>query len=178
MRVRGHECHLIGTEGSSPPLPYIEVSANEGKALIGLGVAKAVTGEELDAEAEAETAAAEALAAEAQALEDAAREEAEAELAALNAAEEEAARLAAEAEANANEGEGEGDDSDGEEDPAAAERANTIAEALDLVEEAGLVKTGDRKGHPTVKAIEDITGLTDVTADEIDAAVAAKDSAV
>jgi hypothetical protein len=37
MRVRGLHCHLIGTEGQSPPLPYIEVSDTEGAVLIGLG---------------------------------------------------------------------------------------------------------------------------------------------
>jgi hypothetical protein len=41
-----------------------------------------------------------------------------------------------------------------------------IADALDLVE-----------GEPTVEAVADITGLADLTADEIAAAIAAKGAA-
>lgn len=179
MRITGAGCVIIGPEGRTPPLPFVTVPTEEGDSLIALKLAIAFNGDapepEVDAEAEAAAlAAAEAEAAEA-AAEDALREEAEAELAALNAAEAEAARVAAEAEANANTGEG-GDTNPGEGD-AAAERATTISDALDLVEEAGLVKTGERAGKPKVSAIEDITGLKDVTADEIDAAIAAKDSA-
>jgi hypothetical protein len=40
-----------------------------------------------------------------------------------------------------------------------------------------LVKTGDRAGKPKVSAMEAATGLTDIHANEIDAAIAAKDAA-
>lgn len=49
------------------------------------------------------------------------------------------------------------------------DRATLIRDALDLVEADG--KGED--GKPTAKAIEEITGLADVTAEEIDAALAA-----
>lgn len=48
MKVRGRDCRLIGTEGSSPPLPYIEVSDSEGAALIGRGHAEEVIGEDAE----------------------------------------------------------------------------------------------------------------------------------
>jgi hypothetical protein len=62
--------------------------------------------------------------------------------------------------------------------PAVAEdRAQLIADALDLVEADGLVKTGARAGKPKAAAIAEITGLNDVTVEEIDAAVAAREAA-
>lgn len=45
MRVRGKGATLTSGEGSSPPLPFITVSDDEGRALIRLGVAEAVDGE-------------------------------------------------------------------------------------------------------------------------------------
>lgn len=55
---------------------------------------------------------------------------------------------------------------------AAVERAETILHALDLVEESQRDDSGPRQGMPTIAAIAEITGLADVTAEEIDAAVA------
>jgi hypothetical protein len=121
--VRGHHCHLIGTEGSSPPLPHIEVSNEEGAALVALGLAKEVDGQKVKAKGKP--------------------------------APEKTPEKTPEPEKKP-EGEGEPQH----------DRADTIAEALDLVE-----------GEPTVEAVADITGLADVTAEEIAAAVAAKDSA-
>jgi hypothetical protein len=158
---------LIGPEGRTPPLPFITVDADEGRALIAQKLAAEVTGGDEAADA-AEAAAREAAEREAaEAAEREAREAAERE--AAEAAAREAAERAAAAGPNVS-GDGEGKGLD-------LERASTIAEALDLVEADGLVKTGDRKGRPKVEAIEEITGLADVTAAEIDAAIAAKESA-
>lgn len=127
MLVRGLNCHLIGTEGSCPPLPYIEVSDSEGKALIGLGHAEEVT----DAPAAPEPK-----------------------------------KPATKASKPAK------DETPPPPPPAAEpnkvdeDRAQLIADALDLVE-----------GEATAEAVADITGLADVSAEEIAAAKAAKDAA-
>lgn len=163
IRVRGTGCVLIGPEGRTPPLPFITVDEGEGNALIAQKLAALYTGEEPEAEAPAEDEVTEEVA-----------EEVTEEV--TENAEEVVEEVTDEVTENDTDTGGEGDDENGGDDPA-VERANTIMEALDLVEEAGLVKSGDRKGKPTVKAIEEITGLEDVTADEIDAAIAAKDSA-
>lgn len=60
--------------------------------------------------------------------------------------------------------------------PADEDRAAAIAEALDLMEADDLVKTGERAGKPKVSAIEAATGLADVTAEEIDAVIAANEA--
>jgi hypothetical protein len=56
------------------------------------------------------------------------------------------------------------------ETPHGGERAETILHALDLVEDGQRETEGERAGKPTVAAIAEITGLADVTAEEIDAA--------
>jgi hypothetical protein len=128
VRVTGNKCTLIGNEGSSPPLPHIEVSASEGKALIGLGHAIEVKGgASADPEPKADSAPATKAEAKAKALAD--------------------------------------------------DRAQLIADALHLVEPEGLETEGEREGKPTVAAIEAITDLSDVTAEEIDVALAAHETA-
>jgi hypothetical protein len=117
VKVVGKGLTLIGTEGSCPPLPYIEVTASEGKVLIARGYA----------------------------VEYAGAAEAEPEPAPKKAAKVEKASAPTKV-----------DD----------DRTQLIADALDLIE-----------GEPTVEAVADITGLADVTADEIAAAVAAKEAA-
>jgi hypothetical protein len=44
VRVRGSGCVIVGTEGRTPPLPYVTVSASEGAALIGMNLAVEVDG--------------------------------------------------------------------------------------------------------------------------------------
>jgi hypothetical protein len=135
MRLRGRGLHLIGTEGSSPPLPYIEVDEGEAEVLIRLGYAEEVTGR-------AEKA----------------RQEGGAEGGNPTAA---SAPASASAPPHGAEG---GRPPVEEPKPEGGEtRAETILHALDLVE-----------GEPTVEAIAEITGLADVTAEEVAAAVAAK----
>jgi hypothetical protein len=132
MKVVGKSLTLIGTEGSCPPLPYIEVSDSEGKALIGLGYAtKYVAADAPEAEPPAPAKAAKGK----KAAKDAAPPPPTPEPEKVDA-------------------------------DAVNERMATIVEALDLVE-----------GEPTVEAVADITGLADVTAEEIDAAKAAKEAA-
>lgn len=58
-----------------------------------------------------------------------------------------------------------------------ANRAQAITDAIELLEDEHRVKTGPRAGLPKVSAIEEITGLSNVTADEIDAIVAALSAA-
>lgn len=138
MKVVGKGLTLIGGEGSCPPLPYIEVSEDEGKALIGIGHAVEYAGPEAEAEKSPSKS-------EAKAADKAAKAEAE----------------AAEAEAKAK-----------AKAALAEDRAQLIAEAIHLVEPEGL----GEDGKPTVDSIQAITDLTDVTADEIDAALAAHDT--
>lgn len=57
---------------------------------------------------------------------------------------------------------------------AQTDRATEISDAIDLLEGDKIVKTGPRAGKPTVEAIAEILGGP-VTAEEIDAAVAAKE---
>jgi hypothetical protein len=131
MKVVGKSLTLIGTEGSCPPLPYIEVSDSEGKALIGLGYAtKYVAADAPEPEAPAPAKAAKGK----KAAKDSAPPPPPPPADEPNKVDE--------------------------------DRAQLIADALDLVE-----------GEPTVEAVADITGLTDVTAEEIDAAKAAKEAA-
>lgn len=129
MKVTGNACHIIGTEGSSPPLPYVEVSDTEGRVLIGLGHAVEVT--DVD-----------------DAPEPAPKKKAESKAPPASKEPETPPPPAAEP------------------NKVDEDRATLIADALDLVE-----------GDPTVEAVADITGLADVTAEEIAAAVAAKDAA-
>lgn len=55
------------------------------------------------------------------------------------------------------------------------ERGQHIADALDLLEPEHMVSTGARVGKPKVTAVAEIVGFT-VTAEEVDAAVAAKEA--
>jgi hypothetical protein len=60
--------------------------------------------------------------------------------------------------------------------PADAERAQHIADALDLIDDEHLEAEGDRAGKPKLAAIAEITGF-DVTAEEVEAALALKEVA-
>jgi hypothetical protein len=132
MRVTGNGCHLIGTEGSSPPLPYIEVSEGTGNALIRQKLAVEFTGPDAEPKKAPKKAAEPKKAPEPVKEPEPAKEP-----------------------EKKPEAEGEGED-----------RAETILHALDLVE-----------GEPTAEAIAEITGLADVTAEEIAEAVKAKEAA-
>lgn len=184
MRIAGKGCVLdAGGDQKSPPLPFIEVDEDTARALIGTGVAVAFEGDDGLAaewaeserkaaeEAQAELAANAAAEVEAKRLTDEEAEEA-ARIAAAEAdskAAEEAERLAAEQGGEGREGGEGGNDAD-------AERKQTIADALELLEPEHLVKTGPRAGRPKVKAVEEISGINDLTPEEIDAVAAAKDA--
>lgn len=183
MKVRGKGTVLIGLEGRSPPLPFIEIEDGEGEALIALGLAVEVSDEEAELaqveEAPADDQVEEPAQPSIPVTDTAAQAKVDADIAADHAAEaseeasEEGSEAPAEESTDDNVGAGEPDQGGQEGET----RAELIAEALDLVEADGLVKNGDRAGKPKVSAIEAITGLTDVTADEIDAAVAAREAA-
>lgn len=162
IRVTGASAVLIGPEGRTPPLPFITVDEAEGLALIAQKLATHYTGtDELDVDPEAEAKAA----AEAEPAPDTVTPPAEPEP--EPEAEPEPDPETAPA-PNAPEG--------GEGGTEGASRAETIREALDLMEAGDLVKNGDRAGKPKVSAMEAATGINDLTAEEIDAAVAARDA--
>jgi type IV secretory pathway VirB10-like protein len=152
VRVTAKGCVLIGEAGNCPPLPYLEVTDDEGHALIGAGHALEYTEEGQEEPAAPPPPPA----------------------AKTKKAETPPPPPPPPADtpppppppANGTE---EGHQAD--------DRAETILHALDLVETDGLETEGDRQGKPTVAAIEAITGLADVTTAEIDAALAAHASA-
>lgn len=158
VRVAGKSCVLDAGEGrKSPPLPFIEVDEATARALIGTGVAVLVD--------ESEAVAAEWAKSEADA-----REAAQAELAAY---------VAGQAEP---ESEG-GPASEPEETVTTdsvpvtsvdGDRRQTIIEAFDLLEPEHFVAIGARKGRPKLNAVEDISGIRDLTVAEIDELFAAR----
>lgn len=163
VRISGNGAVLIGPEGRTPPLPFITVDAKEARALIGMNLAVLVEGdlpepEVTDADMDLEPEVTEPETAPEPAPEPEVQPEPET-----------APEPEANPEPNAPEG-GEGG-TEGE------TREEALIAALDLMEADDLVKTGDRAGKPKVGAMEAATGLTDLTADEIDAAVAAKEAA-
>jgi hypothetical protein len=137
MRVCGKGAVLIGTEGSSPPLPYLTVDDNQGATFVRLGIAVEVSD---DVAAPVEPVVEPVVEAPVEPV-----VEPVVEAPVVETKEE--------------------------------TREEAISAALDLVEEDGLVKTGARAGKPKVSAIEAITGLNDVTVEEIDAALAAREAA-
>ena len=153
MRVRGKGAIIRGGGLSSPPAPFIEISEDEGRALIGMGVAVEVFDED---------------AAPAPAPAPEPEPESAPEPAPAPAPEPEPAP------APANPGEGGTEPSAGGE---VAPRDAQISEVFEILEADDLVKTGDRAGHPKVSAIEAATGLNDVTAAEVDALWAAREGA-
>lgn len=122
---------MHGPEGSSPPLPYIEVEDAHAERLIARKLAEEVSDEEPSVESPA-------------------------------APVEEPAKTEEPPAGGPAEG---GPASNKVED----DRETLIRDALDLVEADGR----DEAGKPTAKAIEEITGLANVTVEEIDAALAA-----
>jgi hypothetical protein len=59
----------------------------------------------------------------------------------------------------------------------AAHRAQDIEDAVDLLEAGHFETKGPRAGKPKVQAVAEAAGIPDVTAEEIDAAIAAKGAA-
>ena len=182
MRVRGKGAIIRGGGLSSPPAPFIEISEDEGRALIGMGVAEEVLDED-EQPVDLEAVEAARLAAEAEEADRKAAAEQEANVAAAAAAQREAAQVAQEEAAArlaaqgavqpaANPGEGGTEPSAGGE---VTPREAQISEVFEILEADDLVKTGDRAGHPKVSAIEAATGLNDVTAAEVDALWAARE---
>jgi hypothetical protein len=57
-----------------------------------------------------------------------------------------------------------------------ATRRQAIADAIDLLDDDGFVKTGERAGRPKVKAVADVLDDPNVTAEEIDAVFAERES--
>lgn len=159
IRICGTGCVLIGPEGRTPPLRFITVDADEGRALIAQALAAEVAGEgeapepegtDTDTDTDTGTGG--------------------------NADEGEDS----DTDTDANTGGGDDVNAGGAPEEGGAEgatRADLITEALDLMEAGDLVKTGERAGKPKVDAMAAATGLADITADEIDAAIAAKDAA-
>jgi outer membrane biosynthesis protein TonB len=162
VRVCGKGATLRGPEGSSPPLPFLNVTDQEGETLIRLGIAVRVADEDVEAPAEAPKPKAPPKA------------KVEAPAPPPPPAEETPPPPPPEAPVEAPKVEAEpAPKAEGN----AEDRAETILHALDLVEPNGMEAEGDRKGKPTVQAIQEITGLSDVTVEEIDAAVAAHGAA-
>jgi hypothetical protein len=169
MRVRGKGAVLIGHGGlQSPPEPFIEVSEDEGRALIGLGVAEEV--DVVFVEKTDETEAAEKVDGEAS---DAGLAEPVTPSAAEETPPAETLEPAPPAEAEiADQGQPLEGTNDAPVEP--AERDAAILEAFEILADADMVKTGEREGRPKVKAIEDATGFDDVTVEEVDRLWAAR----
>lgn len=159
MRVRGKNAVLIGAEGRTPPLPFIEVTEEEGLSLIGLGVA-----EEAHGAADVAAPAAEP---------ESAGEASDAGLAEPAPAEPGASSVDSLAEVVTPPA----DATSADEAPsgnAASDRDEAILEAFELLTDEDLVKTGERAGRPRVSAIEEATGFTDVSVEELDRLWAAR----
>lgn len=191
MRVAAKGCVLHGAEGATPPLPWVTVDRKEGHELIRKGLAVAVEGGEDDAGDDMDIAyvlnaepndndfaVLDMIAADkayepwftayvASRLPDILAKHAPA--AAADSAPRPARKAKAKADAPA-------DTPPADPAPADAERAQHIADALDLVEDEHLETEGDRAGKPKLSAIAEITGF-DVTAEEVDAALALKEVA-
>lgn len=150
---------LVGGEGECPPLPFITVDDAEGRALIERGLVLEF-GEDAQS---SEEKAAEWVKSEAEA-----REAAQAELVASVKAPEPVDPPADDA----------SDETISAEETArlaAGAHPEDLIEAFELLEEGDYVKTGPRAGRPKVDAIKAIIDR-DVTAEEVDAAFAAKDA--
>jgi outer membrane biosynthesis protein TonB len=152
VRITARDCVLIGEAGHCPPLPYLEVSDDEAQALIGLKLAAEYEGQDEPAAPPPPPPAK--------------TKKAETPPPPPPPPPPPDTPPPPPPPANGTE---EGHQAD--------DRAETILHALDLVETDGLETEGDRQGKPTVAAIEAITGLADVTVEEIDAALAAHASA-
>jgi outer membrane biosynthesis protein TonB len=152
VRVCGTGATLHAPEGSSPPLPFVTVSDAQGANLIRLGLATRVA-DDVEAPVEAPKPTPKPAAAP------------KSKAAPAEAPPPPPAPAPAPAEETKVE------------EPKADDRAETILHAIDLVEPDGFETEGDRKGKPTVQAIQEITGLSDVTVEEIDAAVVAHGAA-
>lgn len=147
MRIVPVNGRLQGVEGLCPPLPFITVDRTEGEGLIARNLAKLYGGPE--AEPVVEPAAPPA-----------------------SPEPEPVVEPEPEPEPEAEPETGGADDAGAEPDT----RAQEIADAVDLLEDDGLVKTGPRAGKPKVKAVEEILGY-ETTAEEIDAVIAAREAA-
>lgn len=143
MRLRGITLTLTGTEGSTPPLPFIEVEDGEAEALLkSFPEGSIIVVSDEDGAEPAEPV----------------------EPAPVAPAEPPVAQVPSDSENSPSE-----DD---------AGDTNTFAEILDAVElldADDFVKTGDRKGKPKVDAVAAILER-DVTAEEIDSALASSDT--
>lgn len=164
MKVRGNGCVIVGLEGRTPPLPHITVSASEGRALIAQNLAVEVDADDAGAEVPGPEQQPEPTPEPAPEPTPEPQPEPTPEPEPEPQPEPQPEPEAA-------------PEPTPESTAIAEDRATLIGDALDLVEGDGLVKSGERTGKPKVAAIEDITGLSDVTTQEIDAAIAAKDAA-
>lgn len=168
MRVRGKGATLIaGEELRSPPLPFLDLDDTEALALIGIGVAEEVKedGSSLE-QPEPDHVVIDTPAGDsgdsgtnpAPAVEGAPAADAVADEASVGAD----GGASQEPEASAT-------GSTPSADASASERQVNIRDMFELLDANDLVKTGARAGKPKVSAIEEATGFTDVTAEEIDA---------
>jgi hypothetical protein len=157
MRVRGKGATLDAGEGlRSPPLPYLDLDETEALALIGIGLAEAVEDEDEVPAAEPEPEPVVEPVVEPEPV----TEPEPVEQASVGAD----GGASQESEASAS-------DSN---PPTNTERQAAIAEVFEILADDDLVKTGPRAGHPKVSAIEAATGLTGITAEEVDALWAAR----
>ena len=167
MFVRGKGAVIRGGGLSSPPAPYIEVSDHEGRALIGLGVAEIVEAASGVSPSTVKVVQ-EPVADQPAATGDAEAETQEPTVALTAGVDTSEDGFAADA-VDWSEDEAE-DAGPVDVSPAAGltERDAGILEVFELLGDDDLVRTGARAGRPKVSAIEDATGLKDLTAAEID----------
>lgn len=169
MRLTGKNTSLVGAEGESPPLPFIEVDADEAQGLIERGYATevhestaSVVVDEVVVEPEAEQPEAPVEAAKV-----AEPSEPAAEQASVGVTVEDAPAAAGESQAAA------GADSPVEatEDEKATARLREIADHIHLLTDDDMVKSGARAGKPKLDVLATSLGYP-VTTDDVDAALA------
>lgn len=166
MKLTGKNTSLVGAEGHSPPLPFIEVEDAHANRLIALGWAKEYVEGEAEVREPDITLEAPALPEpEPEADEPAAPVEAKAEPSESEASPSSVGVADGEASAAAGESQAEA-----EADPA-AERLREIADHIHLLTDDDLVKSGARAGKPKLDVLSGALGYP-VSADDVDAALA------
>lgn len=176
IKITGKGCVLdAGGDEKSPPKPFIEVDENTARSLIGTGVAILFAGQVLAIEQAEDAPAAEAGGDESEPAPESrgggdSGDPAAPDTTPVIGPNDGALPPETAADPNAS-GDPDGDKGG---DEAAAERRQTIAEALELLEAEHFVKTGARAGKPKLSAMEEITGLRDLTVAEIDAVFGAQ----
>lgn len=173
MRLTGKNTSLVGSKGETPPLPFIEVDADEGDRLVALGYATDLDNpEKVEPKFELIEEPAAPTAEEPEAAEPAAPAEVSKEASPSEPA-------AAPPSVGVTDGESSAaarlSPAAAEDDPAAPDAATTrlreIADHIHLLTDDDLVKTGARAGKPKLDILATSLGYP-VTSDEVDAALA------